>query len=409
MELMKLKTLNLYNNRLTTIPSNLKNMEKLIWLDLSSNNISFAYDELTKKLPTNVTFRFESKDENKTAPKWTDDILQILLYNNSLPCSCKMYELLQTKDRSVDQLLKDIAKMCMRSDRWMNNYFQCFNFKCPVQCECLISNKTILNEVTITCNNRHLTRVPEIPSIQNGKLSLRLHIDNNSLTELPNWQNNLHITFINASYNSIRDIKEENLPPNLRFFDMTNNQIKMISSNVFDSFSGHKELKRFYLADNPWLCDCSLDTTALVEFVARNISLTDLDNTKCKSSDFYYQLTQHDLGKVIKQLCFNHTMMLTSISLAVVSIVIGILGVLFYKYQKLLKIWLYAHNACLWCIDEEVLDKEKKYDAFISYSHHDEEFALDIVNELENGNPSFKICVHERDWLAGQLIAESVS
>lgn len=101
--------------------------------------------------------------------------------------------------------------------------------------------------------------------------------------------------------------------------------------------------------------------------------------------------------------------MLTSIILAVLSLVVGVLLVLFYKYQQLLKIWLYAHNACLWCIDEEELDKDKKFDAFISYSHHDEEFALNIVTELENGNPRFKMCVHERDWLAGQLTAESVS
>ncbi|ESO86550.1 hypothetical protein LOTGIDRAFT_99380, partial [Lottia gigantea] len=47
---------------------------------------------------------------------------------------------------------------------------------------------------------------------------------------------------------------------------------------------------------------------------------------------------------------------------------------------------------------------------FISYSEHDRPFVTDLVNELENKvNMPYKICIHDRDFQVGTLIAENIS
>lgn len=414
--LAKLKILILYENKLLAIPSDLHTMKSLAWLDLGCNYItSFKYAALRYKLPdieinlTNYKAAVGNNFENESTI--ASNILHILLNNNSLECDCSMYNFLLRKGLH-DPLLTAISdncesnflRSCLTSDLSIDLHLQ---FKCPSQCHCRI---IAVIEIIIICEDKGLATVPEVPSIKNITYTLGLYIKNNRLTELPNLQNNLHVTIIQASNNSIYIIKEENLPPNLKALDLSHNEIKMLSSNVFDALRNLRKIEIIFLADNHWSCDCSPDTRALVGFVDKSNSLTDLQSSKCPvTSGIYYELSSDILGDVLEDICFKNAIMLALIALAVVLLLIGILAILLFKYQQLLKVWLYAQNACLWCIDEEELDKDKNFDAFISYSHHDEDFAFNVVTELESGNPSFKICLHERDWVAGQLIAQSVS
>jgi len=98
-----------------------------------------------------------------------------------------------------------------------------------------------------------------------------------------------------------------------------------------------------------------------------------------------------------------------SILLAVFGIVVGLLLALYYSYKTEIKIWLYSHNIT-WSITEESLDQDKKYDAFISFSHKDEELvSIHLVPGLEGGSTPFKLCLHYRDWVVGDWIPAQIA
>ena len=64
---------------------------------------------------------------------------------------------------------------------------------------------------------------------------------------------------------------------------------------------------------------------------------------------------------------------------------------------------------CLKFVTEDELDKGKKYDAFISYSHKDEEFITNhLLPELECELNPYKLCLHFRDWTVGEMIPNQV-
>lgn len=105
----------------------------------------------------------------------------------------------------------------------------------------------------------------------------------------------------------------------------------------------------------------------------------------------------------------NAMIMITSLSLAIFGIIIGLLYGLYNRYKTEVKIWLYSHNIT-WPISEESLDQDKKYDAFISFSHKDEELvAKHLVPGLEGGSIPFKLCLHYRDWVVGDWIPAQIA
>ncbi|XP_067208373.1 protein toll-like [Linepithema humile] len=99
-----------------------------------------------------------------------------------------------------------------------------------------------------------------------------------------------------------------------------------------------------------------------------------------------------------------------SAAIALIALIIGLIFGLYYKYQTHIKVWLFAHQWCLFFVTEEELDNNKLYDAFVSFSHKDHDFIVDeLISKLESGPTPFKLCLHYRDWLAGEWIPDNIA
>lgn len=69
-----------------------------------------------------------------------------------------------------------------------------------------------------------------------------------------------------------------------------------------------------------------------------------------------------------------------------------------YQFHESLPEWIFP--------DEEGIDMDRIYDAYVCYAHNDEAYVrTKLVHELE---PHFKLCLHQRDWNVGELINHQI-
>lgn len=424
-----LQTLNLRNNEIITILSDwIIINNNLKELDLSYNNISsltfeglqFFSEGATINLTHNAIRDLDFRDYRLILGQNVTKTATVLINDNPLTCDCRMFhfiEYIHLKGRQPILIEADQLK-CASPDRMIGKSvteLQLIDIVCPLdppnssikhcppQCECFV--RPFDRVMAVNCSNSNLKFVPSIPDISNRGLAFtELYIENNNITELPDLSRGAYsyVNVIRAKNNSIRVIKRENLPPKLRLLDVSHNQINWLNDTVFARLNKTSELKHIEMGHNPWICDCA--AKGLFAFAKLNAAkIKDLKNVVCLGG----QPLVH-----VDDICSEDETIIVALSvvLALLGLFIGILAALYYKYQQEIKVWMYAHNWCSWFVTEEELDKDKKYDAFISYSHKDVDFVTEhMVPELENGTPSFKLCLHERDWVAGEFITESVS
>ncbi|GBP85498.1 Toll-like receptor 7 [Eumeta japonica] len=255
-----------------------------------------------------------------------------------------------------------------------------------------------------------------IENIQNrtfaGLSSLNiLHLENNKLKRLKGYEFE-HLSQLKELYlqhNLINSIS------NFTFFTLSELSILRLDNNQLIEFSlwnfnTNRNLKSLTIGNNNWSCKCRY-LQKLTAYISENtpkiIDVSDLWclNTETKPpkrkdinlngticSDYYSGTSALDTILVSNYI----PMMLTTIT---GFILLMLVILVMFLFRDSIRIWLYSSCGLrMFSFGGAYDDTDKLYDAYVCYSPKDDDFVVQtLAAELENGNPSYHLCLHYRD------------
>lgn len=355
--------------------------------------------------------------------------IDIYLDNNSVECNCKLMPFLlflnRTKHAEHKRLVANSFR-CKSPSHLVNklalqiapiDLICSLDFflgdgnaeHCPKGCECSV--KSGVNGggwlvMTMNCSNANLTVVPAIPSMSGtGIKFIELLIEGNHIIELPNMNNaNFeNVVSIHASNNSIRQISAGNLPPNVIAIDVTNNQLTSLDGAALEQLTklSHTTTASIALGNNPWQCSCQAETFAYFLAVNANNTTEDVENIRCRNRNGLRLID-------FKEYCAQSVDGVAYVAFGILSTAVA-MAWFAAKFKEYIFAWLYAHRLCTCLIRADHIDTDRRYDAFISHSHLDEEFVREqIVHKLENELATCKLCIYYRDFMPGKVIIQEI-
>ncbi|XP_049846539.1 toll-like receptor Tollo [Schistocerca gregaria] len=287
----------------------------------------------------------------------------------------------------------------------------------------------------------------------NGLKELELlHLEDNRLRELRGYEFDgleslkelyLHRNFITSIHNSTFSPLRH-----LKVLKLDNNRISHYAVWTLPA-----SLTELTLSNNSWQCDCDYAESFKDYLLKTETIVSDASRVQCfrrsgaandtqdfsddadyigfaPDSDGYYILSNSSLPcfgavdanettaanitatktVIQKQAIQDYIPQLVAALCVLLVLVLTVL--LIFIFRQEMRVWFhsrfgirlfYRHSD----IDHE--DRDKLFDAFVSYSSKDEAFvAEELAPILEHGDPPYKLCLHYRDFPVGAYIGETI-
>ncbi|KAH8236564.1 hypothetical protein KR026_005628, partial [Drosophila bipectinata] len=223
---------------------------------------------------------------------------------------------------------------------------------CPSSCVCCL-NKSVWTSFIVDCREQELLNVPEISD---------------------------NVTYLDLRNNSITGMT-------------------IMDRDMLDR-KGHGVELKLFLSGNPWTCECiDLDFV----FFMKNISKTieDFSNVQCLGIEKAMVSVEES------DICPSALPYYLTLAISLITLIIFINFLVWLRHPIL--IWFYEHDICLSLAARQEIDLKKKFDAFLCFTHKDEDLVAEFVERLETSRPQFKLCFYLRDWLLGVSIPDCIT
>ncbi|XP_045151750.1 toll-like receptor 2 isoform X2 [Echinops telfairi] len=228
-----------------------------------------------------------------------------------------------------------------------------------------------------------------------------LDVSNNNL-------NSFHFTFpqlreLYISQNKLLTLPDSILLPVLLVLRITRNTITSFSKEQLVSF---QKLRTLEVGENKFICSCEF-----LSFTQGQPALTQVldgwpENYLCDSPSHVRGQRVQDAHLSVAECHRTAVVSAVCCALLLFSLLIGALCRRFHGlwYMKMTWAWLQAKRK-----PRKAPNREICYDAFVSYSERDSQWVENLmVQELENFNPPFKLCLHKRDFVPGKWIVDNI-
>ncbi|XP_047532159.1 protein toll-like [Vanessa atalanta] len=288
---------------------------------------------------------------------------------------------------------------------------------CAAGCACLVSGE----RAELRCARAGLRRVPRAPR---GLPARALLLPHNNISRLTpdDIAPELEVRAPSTVDRAAREIASADAPSESshfrRFFrpqvlDLSDNRIVSIDpATTAVLFDGRRSVR---LAGNPLRCDC--DSLPLLRALAAHVRAAGAEGAegageaRCAGGEDALAAATRLAARCSPALW---PLALVGLALAAASAVAAACLTRPVARQRF-KRFLFERGLCLrWLLRplREDDDSERPFDAFVSFSHLDAEFAAQLATRLER-DAGLRLCLHERDWTPGRWIpaqiAESVS
>jgi len=278
-----------------------------------------------------------------------------------------------------------------------------------------------------TISGHLLSKVPLLETLIAARTSLGDGLKNNADVAFL-LQNNLNLQYVDLTYNKISYLPNSLFMhqfPNLTNVNISHNYLSNFPSfgsntkpEILDlsfnsiTYLNDKELEiidymkpsKIYLDGNPLQCSCQ--SLQFLKWMKKSDIIADVDVLRCIREDGSSQNVVDIFRnlELFESECLSKFWFPFSVTLSSVITICIIFTVVFYRYKRFFE--YLALIIRMHCSRSRSTITRREYDAYVSYSHHDLTWVLELHDELKS--MGFNICFDEKTFIPGTPIGENI-
>ena len=168
-------------------------------------------------------------------------------------------------------------------------------------------------------------------------------------------------------------------------------------------------LKVIEFIGNNFTCNCSglkLKETLVWLNARTGAKVKDLNQIKCSSPPTVKDRVIYNLSDALFGCPYVNLVLILTLTLSLL-LFFAVVIFIAYVLRNYISLFLFIHFGWRFCYS--YTQDETFYDAFISYSSKDSDWVIDqLMNPLENLDPPYHLCLHERDFMIGEPICDNI-